>query len=162
MNNKIDDSELNRLIPPEIKNDEFYAAIQKIAKEEDIKTVLEIGSSSGEGSTEAFVTGLRENPNKPTLFCMEVSKNRFAELKNNYKNESFVKCYNISSISVKSLHDEKEIIDFYHSNHTNLNLYPLERVLGWLRQDIEYVIILEYLIREFKKLNMKTILIILI
>jgi glycosyltransferase involved in cell wall biosynthesis/predicted O-methyltransferase YrrM len=139
MNNKIDDSELNRLIPPEIKNDEFYAAIQKIAKEEDIKTVLEIGSSSGEGSTEAFVTGLRENPNKPTLFCMEVSKNRFAELKNNYKNESFVKCYNISSVSVKKFADEKEIIDFYHSNHTNLNLYSLERVLGWLRQDIEYV-----------------------
>ncbi|MHC5832091.1 MAG: hypothetical protein ACYT04_92970, partial [Nostoc sp.] len=24
-------------------------------------------------------------------------------------------------------------------HYTNLNLYPLERVLGWLRQDIEYV-----------------------
>ncbi|MCC5601515.1 FkbM family methyltransferase [Nostoc favosum] len=139
MNNKIADSELNRLIPAEIKNDEFYAAIQRIAKEEDIKTVLEIGSSSGEGSTEAFVTGLRENPNKPILFCMEVSKNRFAELQNSYKNECFVKCYNMSSISVKRFPDEKEIIDFYNSHHTNLNLYPLERVLGWLQQDIEYV-----------------------
>ncbi|MEH2001509.1 MAG: FkbM family methyltransferase [Nostoc sp.] len=139
MNNKSADSELNRLIPPEIKNDEFYAAIQKIAKEEDIKTVLEIGSSSGEGSTEAFVTGLRENPNKPTLFCMEISKTRFTELKNNYKNEYFVKCYNMSSVSVKEFPDEKEIIDFYNSHHTNLNLYPLEHVLGWLRQDIEYI-----------------------
>ncbi|MEH2253605.1 class I SAM-dependent methyltransferase [Nostoc sp.] len=139
MNNKIDDSELNRLIPPEIKNDEFYAAIQRIAKEEDIKTVLEIGSSSGEGSTEAFVTGLRENPNKPTLFCMEISKNRFAELKNKYKNECFVKCYNISSVCVKSFPDEKEITDFCKNYHTNLNLYPLERVLGWLQQDIDYV-----------------------
>ena len=139
MNNKIDDSELNRLIPPEIKNDDFYVAIQRIAKEEDIKTVLEIGSSSGEGSTEAFVTGLRENPNKPTLFCMEISKNRFAELKNNYKNEYFVKCYNMSSVCIKNFPEEKEIIDFYNNHHTNLNLYPLERVLGWLRQDIEYV-----------------------
>jgi hypothetical protein len=68
MNNKITNSELNRLIPPEIKNDEFYTAIHKIAREEDIKTILEIGSSSGEGSTEAFVIGLRENPNKPILF----------------------------------------------------------------------------------------------
>ncbi|MBN3876014.1 class I SAM-dependent methyltransferase [Nostoc sp.] len=139
MNKKIDDSELNRLIPAEIKNDEFYAAIQKIAREEDIKTVLEIGSSSGQGSTEAFVTGLRENPNKPTLFCMEISKNRFTELKNNYKNEDFVKCYNMSSIAVKKFPTEKEVIDFYNSLHTNLNIYPLERVLGWLRQDIEYV-----------------------
>ncbi|MEH2420602.1 MAG: FkbM family methyltransferase [Nostoc sp.] len=139
MNNKIYDSELHHLIPPEIKNDEFYAAIQRIAKEEDIKTVLEIGSSSGEGSTEAFVTGLRENPNKPTLFCMEISKKRFTKLKDNYKSEKFVKCYNTSSVSVKNFADEKEIIDFYHSHHTNLNLYPLERVLGWLQQDIEYV-----------------------
>ncbi|MBN3949754.1 MAG: class I SAM-dependent methyltransferase [Nostoc sp. NMS7] len=139
MNDKIADSELNRLIPPEIKNDEFYAAIQRIAKEEDIKTVLEIGSSSGEGSTEAFVTGLRENPNKPTLFCMEISKTRFTELKNNYKNEYFVKCYNMSSVPLENFPDEKEIIDFYNTHHTNLNLYPLERVLGWLRQDIEYV-----------------------
>ncbi|MEH1992648.1 class I SAM-dependent methyltransferase [Nostoc sp.] len=139
MNKKIDDSELNRLIPAEIKNDEFYAAIQKIAREEDIKTVLEIGSSSGEGSTKAFVTGLRENPNKPTLFCMEISKNRFTELKNNYKNEDFVKCYNMSSIAVKKFPTEKEVVDFYNSLHTNLNIYPLERVLGWLRQDIEYV-----------------------
>lgn len=52
-------SELNKLIAPEIKNDEFYIAINKIARQEDIKTVLEIGSSSGEGSTEAFVSTLR-------------------------------------------------------------------------------------------------------
>ncbi|MHC5610946.1 MAG: class I SAM-dependent methyltransferase, partial [Nostoc sp.] len=139
MNDNIADSELNRLILPEIKNDEFYAAIKRIAKEEDIKTVLEIGSSSGEGSTEAFVTGLRENPNKPTLFCMEISKDRFNKLKNNYKNECFIKYYNMSSVPVKKFPDEKVIIDFYNSHHTNLNFYPLERVLGWLRQDIEYV-----------------------
>ncbi|PMB30600.1 hypothetical protein CEN43_16495 [Fischerella thermalis BR2B] len=55
MNNENTNSELNRLIPPEIKNDEFYAILQRITREENIKTVLEIGSSSGEGSTEAFV-----------------------------------------------------------------------------------------------------------
>ncbi|MEH2100139.1 MAG: class I SAM-dependent methyltransferase [Nostoc sp.] len=138
-NNPLANSELNSLIPAEIKNDDFYYAIQKIAQEEDIKTVLEIGSSSGEGSSKAFVTGLRENRNKPILFCMEVSKTRFTELQNKYKNEDFVKCYNVSSISVRKFPDEKEIIDFYNSHDTNLNLYPLERVLGWLRQDIEYV-----------------------
>ncbi|NEO03295.1 MAG: hypothetical protein F6K50_50690, partial [Moorea sp. SIO3I7] len=67
-------SELDYVIPPEIKDDDFYKAIQRIAQEEDIKTVLEIGSSSGAGSTEAFVKGLRENPSNPVLFCMEVSK----------------------------------------------------------------------------------------
>ncbi|MBF0227704.1 MAG: hypothetical protein HQK76_19830, partial [Desulfobacterales bacterium] len=48
-------SELYSVIPPEIvKNDGFYEAIKKIASSEDIKTILEIGSSSGEGSTKAF------------------------------------------------------------------------------------------------------------
>ncbi|QSV54662.1 MAG: FkbM family methyltransferase [Dolichospermum sp. UKL201] len=139
MNNEITNSELNRLIPPEIKNDEFYTAIHRIAREEDIQTVLEIGSSSGEGSTEAFVIGLRENPNKPILFCMEISKPRFAELQNRYKNELFVKCYNFSSVSLESFPEQQEVINFYQSNRTNLNLYPLEQVLNWLQQDIEYV-----------------------
>lgn len=139
MNSEMTNSELNQLIPPEIKNDEFYAAIQKLAREEDIKTVLEIGSSSGGGSTEAFVTGLRDNPNKPTLFCMEVSKTRFAELTKNYENDSFVKCYNVSSVSLKQFPNENEIIEFYNTTQTNLNFYPLERILGWLKQDIDYV-----------------------
>ncbi|MEH2133752.1 MAG: glycosyltransferase [Nostoc sp.] len=138
-NNPLANSELNSLIPAEIKNDDFYYAIQKIAQKEDIKTVLEIGSSSGEGSTEAFVTGLRENPNKPILFCMEVSKTRFTELKKRYENDSFVKCYNISSVSLKDFPDEKEVINFYNNTQTNLNFYPSEQIIGWLRQDIEYL-----------------------
>lgn len=139
MNNKLIGSELNNLIPPEIKNDAFYSAIQRLAREEDIQTVLEIGSSSGSGSTEAFVSGLRDNPNKPTLFCMEVSKTRFAELKKAYNNDAFVKCYNLSSVSSKQFPSQQEVIEFYNNISTNLNCYPLESILGWLEQDIEYV-----------------------
>lgn len=139
MNNDITHSELNRLIPPEIKNDEFYTALQRLAREEDIKTVLEIGSSSGEGSTQAFVSGLRQNPNKPVLFCMEVSQNRFAELKQRYTNDSFVKCYNVSSVALESFPSEQEVIEFYNNKQTNLNYYQLDRILNWLQQDIEYV-----------------------
>ncbi len=135
----INNSELNNLIPPEIKNDEFYIAIQRLASQEDIKTILEIGSSSGAGSTEAFVKGIRNNPSQPTLFCMEVSKARFSELKKTYEKEDFVKCYNISSVSLKYFPSEQEIISFYNSTPTNLNFYPLEQVLGWLQQDLEYV-----------------------
>ncbi|MBD2311559.1 FkbM family methyltransferase [Desertifilum sp. FACHB-1129] len=128
-----------QLIPPEIKNDEFYLAIQKLAREANIKTVLEIGSSSGGGSTEAFVKGLRENPNQPTLFCMEVAKLRFAELQNNYKQDTFVKCYNVSSVAIDQFPTEAEVIDFYNTQATNLTRYPLSQVLEWLHQDIEYV-----------------------
>ncbi|MBD1921226.1 FkbM family methyltransferase [Microcoleus sp. FACHB-831] len=139
MSENYSNSELNRLIAPEIKNDEFYAAIHKIARHEDIKTILEIGSSSGQGSTEAFVSGLRENANKPMLFCMEVSKTRFAELQKRYENDFFIKCYNVSSVSIEKFPSESDVIKFYSGTPTGLNSYPLEQVLGWLRQDIEYV-----------------------
>ncbi|MGK7887295.1 MAG: glycosyltransferase [Crocosphaera sp.] len=132
-------SELNFIIDPEIKNDDFDQAIQEIARYSNIKTVLEIGSSSGEGSTGAFVKGLRENPNQPTLFCMEVSQVRFNALQNHYLNDSFVKCYNASSIPINQFPDEETVTLFYESHQTPLNEYPLDRVLGWLRQDIDYV-----------------------
>ncbi len=139
MNINNSNSELDIIIPPEIKNDEFYTIIQKIAREEDIKTVLEIGSSSGGGSTEAFVTGLRENPNQPTLFCMEVSQARFANLKKSYENDSFVKCYNASSVPIEQFPDQNEVIDFHQNSDSNLRAYPIDQVLGWLQQDIEYI-----------------------
>jgi FkbM family methyltransferase len=132
-------SELDRLISPEIKNDEFYLIIQKIAREENIQTVLEIGSSSGGGSTEAFVTGLRENPNHPSLYCIEVSQPRFTELSLRYRNDRFVKCYNVSSVPVDKFPDRQQIINFYHNTPNNLKSYPVEQVLDWLRQDIDYV-----------------------
>jgi len=139
MDNKFLNSGLNRLIPPEIKNDEFYAAIQRIGREENIKTVLEIGSASGEGSTEAFVCGMRENPNKPKLFCMEVSKNRFNELEKRYAEYSFVKCYNVSSVAVERFPNADEVIRFYKNYHQGLKKYPLQQVLTWLEQDIDYI-----------------------
>ena len=132
-------SELDRIISPEIKNDAFSALITRIAQNEDISTILEIGSSSGDGSTEAFVQGISKNKNHPTLFCMEVSKPRFAALKKRYENVSNVKCYNVSSVPLEAFPSENEVRGFYNAVNSNLRQYGCERVLGWLRQDIEYV-----------------------
>ncbi|RQW88757.1 MAG: glycosyltransferase family 9 protein [Geobacter sp.] len=132
-------SELDVIIPPEIKNDEFYFMIQKLAREENITNVLEIGSSSGGGSTEAFVTGLQGNPNSPRLFCMEISRARFGTLRDTYKDLGFVKCYNVSSVPLDKFPTEQDVAAFYSGVGTALNNYPLEMVLGWLRQDKEYV-----------------------
>lgn len=134
------ESELDYIIPPEIKDDQLYHLIEQLARNENIKTVLEIGSSSGDGSTEAFVKGLRANPNKPTIYCLEVSKSRFAELRERYNNLPFVKPYNYSSIPVNKFPSEDEIREFYHTTKTALNDYPLDRVLGWLKQDIDYTV----------------------
>lgn len=133
------DSELNYLISPEIKDDEFYQTIQRMAQNLDVQTVLEIGSSSGQGSTAAFVGGLRNNPNRPTLFCMEVSQPRFEALRDRYIDDEFVKCYNVSSVPVSDFPGEAQVAEFYQSTHSGLRQFRLEQVLGWLQQDIEYV-----------------------
>ncbi|HEY9624054.1 MAG TPA: glycosyltransferase family 1 protein [Crinalium sp.] len=139
MDNSAPEFQLDQLIPGEIKHDEFYRIIQALVSRAEIKTVLEIGSSSGEGSTEAFVTGLRQNPGQPQLFCMEISRARFAELANRYQNDPFVNAYNISSVAVEGFASEQDVVQFYETVSSNLNVYPLHQVLTWLRQDIDYL-----------------------
>lgn len=133
------ESELDFIIPPEVKDDELYDLIKKIACDEKLETVLEIGSSSGEGSTQAFVEGLNCYPHKPVLFCLELSLPRFKALKKRFADFPFVKCYNDSTVPLSSFPSEQEVADFYNSTKSGLNHYPLSRVLGWLKQDIDYV-----------------------
>lgn len=132
---------LDQIIPPEIKNDLFSTVLRMIASNEHVKTILEIGSSSGQGSTEAFVEAIRERQDQDSvrLFCMEVSRERFVNLRKNYADDVFVKCYNMSSVSLSEFPSPGEVISFYNSTRTNLNVFPIETVLEWLRMDIEYV-----------------------
>lgn len=132
-------SQLDELITPEIKSDKFYYSILKLCEKENLKSILEIGSSSGEGSTEAFVKGIEKNPSKPTLYCIELSLVRFQALQKHYQNYSFVKCYNASSVPLEAFPKEEEVINFYRTTPSTLNHYSLETVLGWLKQDIEFL-----------------------
>lgn len=132
-------TELDNIIAPEIKNDKLYHTITNLVSQRKLSTVLEIGSSSGGGSTEAFVRGLALNPNAPKLYCMEISTARFNKLKETYASYSFVNCYNVSSVPAESFPSDAEVTKFYTAHPTALNAYPLERVLGWLHQDIDYV-----------------------
>ena len=82
-------SQLDLLISPEIKHDLFYRTIEAIGRYAPVRHVLEIGSSSGEGSTEAWVRGMRENVLRPRLYCLEVSRVRFEALSRHWEKEDF-------------------------------------------------------------------------
>jgi len=132
-------SELERIIPPEIKNDAFYRLIRTLAAKEDLRCVLEIGSSAGGGSTEAFVAGLSQNSSSPKLFCIEVSQPRFEVLRQTYAGKPFVCCYNMSTVAPEEFPSEEAVTRFYNTEDSRIRAYPLPEVLRWLRQDIEYV-----------------------
>ncbi|WP_394787736.1 glycosyltransferase family 4 protein [Rhodoferax sp.] len=132
---------LSEIIPAEIINDDFYRVLNSLASREDLKNFLEIGSSSGAGSTHAFVSALRNrvDAQNTRLYCMELSTERFTALRNAYLDCDFVKVYNQSSASLDEFPSEQEVAFFYANTRTTLNAYPLEQVLSWLRQDIAYM-----------------------
>ena len=132
-------SDYDQTIPPEIIDDGFYEAIRSLAQTALIQTALEIGSSNGDGSTRAFVQGLHKNPNRPRLYCMEVSRPRFEQLQQRYADDPQVKCYNLTSVPLDRLPTERQVTDFYRRRDSKLNQVPLHEVLRWLRQDVEYL-----------------------
>jgi hypothetical protein len=132
-------SDLDRVIPPEITGDHFYRAIVEVASTPGVREILEIGSSSGAGSTEAWVSGALQNPELPRLHCIEVSSARYAALVERWAQHEFVHCYHVSSVPLECFPSAGEVEDFYRSTRSKLRRTPLETVLDWLRQDVEYV-----------------------
>ena len=134
-------SSLEKIIDPEITNDPFFDDLMKYASDRRLKTFLEIGSSSGGGSTEAFVTAIRQRADKESvyLYCMELSKPRFELLSKTYLADKFVRPYNLSSISSKEFPSESNIVSFYKKVPTKLNNAKLKTVLEWYAADLAYI-----------------------
>jgi hypothetical protein len=132
-------SQLDQIIPPEIApNSELGQWLTRLAARPDVKTILEIGSSSGEGSTAALVEGMKQN-GRAELFCVELSQVRFQALQARYARNEKVHCFCGLSVHPDGLLSPQEVKDFYDHCKTNLNKYPLAEVQRWLAQDIEYL-----------------------
>lgn len=132
---------LTLIIEPEIINDPFYDDLSQLARSPHLKNILEIGSSSGGGSTEAFVKAIQSRIDraKVSLYCMEVSTERCAKLKQTYQNDMFVKAYNVSSVASSDFPSAKVVTDFYYNTSTKLNNAKLKTILQWLAADLDYI-----------------------
>jgi hypothetical protein len=131
---------LDELIPPEIAGDAFATVIEEIGATAGVREILEIGSSTGEGSTAAWVRGALRNPEeRPRLHCLEVSAERYAALVERWREYEFVHCYHLSSVPLERFPSPAEVERFFRDMPERLNQYDLETVLGWLQQDIDYV-----------------------
>ena len=133
------DPGLDSLIPPEIQGDPLAREIEEIAARPDVREILEIGSSAGDGSTAAWVRGALGRNRRPRLYCVEVSRERHAVLADRWKDLPFVHCHNVSSVPAERLATAEEVERFYHDVPSRLREFELATVLGWLRQDIDYL-----------------------
>jgi hypothetical protein len=126
-------------ISPEILGDDFARQIAKIVERLEVKTLIEIGSSSGEGSTSAIIKGLKAK-REWKLHLLEVDPLRFESLRRKFHNAPGVFIHRYSSVSISKYPTSEEVIRFYNSVPTNLNRWPIETILGWLEQDKENLI----------------------
>ena len=135
-------SELDFIIAAEIVDDAFSYWIRKLSNLSHVKTILEIGSSSGAGSTKAFVQSISQRPdsNDVSFYCLELSNVRFAALQQSLSAHPFAKPLNLSSVSTQRFPSEDEVRNFYTSRDTKLNSWPLGTILTWRQQDIDYIL----------------------
>lgn len=132
-------SELDRPIPPEIRDDAFHDALVRVAARPDVRHILEIGASSGAGSTEALLFGTRMNPGQPVIHCIEVSEVRHRQLTARFRGIDRVRCYNLSSVPLESFPSPADVERFWRDERSNLRRIPLGEVLRWLEQDVTYL-----------------------
>jgi hypothetical protein len=127
---------LETIIPPEIADCELSSHLTALARRPDVRTILEIGSSAGDGSTQAIVNGMIEVEHEQELFCVEMSNVRFEALCARYAALPWVHCFHGSSVPLSGYLTPEQVVAFYNDHETNLNQYPLKTVLEWLSQDL--------------------------
>jgi hypothetical protein len=132
---------LDHIIGGEICGDQFYDLLKSYASRLDLRLFLEIGSSAGGGSTQAFVDAIskRVDSDHVSVYCFELSKNRFKLLAETYNAFPFIKPFNVSSISTDEFPEVSSVTEFYQNVKSSLNAYPIETILQWYWQDINYI-----------------------
>lgn len=122
-------------IPPEIYRDELFSIIKTLVATNKFTNLVEIGPSSGGGSTAAILSGCKES-SYYQLHLIEIDDFRCALLKRKFKRKSKnIYIHNGSSISFHDFPAWHQVINFYSNHHTNLNKYPLEQVKTWYDHD---------------------------
>ena len=134
-------SSMDDVIDPEIVNDPFASWITDICARREVRSIIEIGSSSGDGSTQEILNGIKRRSDLPdmTICCFELSPVRFKKLVKNVSAFEVVHPYNLPSVASSEFPSEDEVEKFMVDYEGPLKSLPVERVVGWLRQDIEYV-----------------------
>ena len=123
-----------------LKGDKLYDAIVAAVVNYEPKTILEIGSGNGKGSTKAFIEGVykAEIQDSCRMCCLEARPERFIDLKDIMANHSFVNCLCASSVPLEEYMTEADVVDFMRRHGPNLKIsqYSTETVLGWRTQEI--------------------------
>lgn len=132
---------------PEIKIDtSFGTDILKYLNYFNIKSAIEIGSGSGNGSTQCFLKyfdSLDDNSKK--FYCFEPVTEWFNDLHKNINNRFYCELYNCSAICYEDLLVKDFDQDFYNTPYNKLkNQYDKNTLRSWYDLELPYFIQSEY------------------
>jgi hypothetical protein len=131
---------LDTIIDPEVRvnTPSYEAIINVIQKVPTIRTILEIGASSGDGSTEALIKGVLYSGRDVRLASIEVSRGRHQNLSRRYQQFSWFHPYNVSSLPISSFPSKQEVRDTIPRCKVFAGTSP-DTIIGWYDNDIQYV-----------------------
>jgi len=107
-------------------NDPFGQALAKYS--EGLEVGLEIGGGTGDGSTQCIRT--------KRLFSIENHPDRIGRHSMNLSARGGVSVKGTATLP-KLWMNQLDVAEFYGTNKTNLNQYPLDQVIGWYHECVE-------------------------
>jgi len=124
----------------------LYHQIISMVKLLKPKTILEIGSANGLGSTTAFTKGVYElyslgNNCFPQMVCLEIFEDRYKELRKNTEPYRWITPIQASSIKVGEGYSDVDIDSFIraHPDMTISKLYA-DMVHDWRKKELCYIL----------------------
>jgi hypothetical protein len=108
-------------------NDSFGKALAKYSEGLDVG--LEIGGGTGDGSTQCIRT--------KRLFSIENHPDRIGRHSMNLSARGGVSVNGTATLP-KLWMNQLDVAEFYGTNKTTLNQYPIDQVLGWYHECVEF------------------------
>jgi hypothetical protein len=128
-----------------VKGDSLFEEIVNLITKYQPKTILEIGSANGLGSTQAIIQGIKINniENQCQVYCIEACIDRFYSLMENTTEYKYINCINASSLSVDEYMMPSKIKYFMARKKLHFNIhknYTEDTVLKWREDEIRNVV----------------------
>lgn len=126
---------------PEIQTNTFFGQdIIKYLSIFNVKKAIEIGSGSGNGSTQCFLQYFDSLDDKnKELHCFEPVESWFKDLQKNIEGRNYCTLYNCSAISYSDLLVKDFDTDFYNSPYNQLKgSYDKSTLKSWYDLELPY------------------------
>ncbi len=128
---KNDSAQPEWYIPPEIRLDEpFGTALAEICRDPSLRVVVEVGASSGEGSTAVLRYAL---PKSARIYSIEAHPERYRELARRVREDP--RCIPIHAAAQPRIATVEEVEEWLESGSSIWTPYGREQALQWRQRD---------------------------